>query len=192
MIKDSIITYLSSLKWFKTSLKSSLWASLVAQWLRIRLLIQGTRVWALVREDPTCRGATKPVRHNYWACVPQLLSLRSRACKPQLLKPTRLEPMLCNKRIHRSEKPAHHNKDPMQPKIKNKNKLKFKKKRVAYIWLLSGYYKKALYVHIKASSPALSFLKEKLRQRELVTCPGKFILIMHKEWSARSILRIGK
>ena len=40
-------------------------ASLVAQWLRIRLPIQGTRVPALVREDPTCRGATKPVCHNY-------------------------------------------------------------------------------------------------------------------------------
>ena len=40
-------------------------ASLVAQWLRIRLPMQGTRVPALVQEDPTCRGATKPVRHNY-------------------------------------------------------------------------------------------------------------------------------
>ena len=40
-------------------------ASLVAQWLRIRLPMQETRVRALVREDPTCRGATKPVRHNY-------------------------------------------------------------------------------------------------------------------------------
>ncbi|KAJ8779538.1 hypothetical protein J1605_012422, partial [Eschrichtius robustus] len=39
--------------------------SLVAQWLRIRLPMQGTRVRALVREDPTCRGATKPMRHNY-------------------------------------------------------------------------------------------------------------------------------
>ena len=39
--------------------------SLVAQWLRIRLPMQGTRVRALVWEDPTCRGATKPVRHNY-------------------------------------------------------------------------------------------------------------------------------
>ena len=39
-------------------------ASLVAQWLRIRLPMQGTRVGALVQEDPTCRGATKPVRHN--------------------------------------------------------------------------------------------------------------------------------
>ena len=25
----------------------------------------GTRVQALVREDPTCRRATKPVRHDY-------------------------------------------------------------------------------------------------------------------------------
>ena len=39
--------------------------SLVAQWLRICLPMQGTRVRALVWEDPTCRGATKPVRHNY-------------------------------------------------------------------------------------------------------------------------------
>ena len=40
-------------------------ASLVAQWLRIRLPMQGTRVRALVGEDRTCRGATMPVRHNY-------------------------------------------------------------------------------------------------------------------------------
>ena len=39
--------------------------SLVAQWLRIRLPVQGTWVRALVQEDPTCCGATKPVRHNY-------------------------------------------------------------------------------------------------------------------------------
>ena len=39
--------------------------SLMVQWLRIRLPMQGTRVRALVQEDPTCRGATKPMRHNY-------------------------------------------------------------------------------------------------------------------------------
>ena len=39
--------------------------SRVAQWLRIRLPMQGTRVRALVWEDPTCRGATRPVSHNY-------------------------------------------------------------------------------------------------------------------------------
>ena len=51
-------------------------ASLVVQWLRIRLPMQGTRVPALVCEDPTCRGATGPVSHNYWACA-------SGACAPQ-------------------------------------------------------------------------------------------------------------
>ena len=40
-------------------------ASLVAQWLRIRLPMQGTRVRSLVQEDPTCRGATKLMCHNY-------------------------------------------------------------------------------------------------------------------------------
>ena len=40
-------------------------ASLVAQWLRMCLPRQGTRARALVWEDPTCRGATRPVSHNY-------------------------------------------------------------------------------------------------------------------------------
>ena len=39
--------------------------------------MQGTRVRALVWEDPTCRGAT--------ALVPRLLRLRSRAHELQLL-----------------------------------------------------------------------------------------------------------
>ena len=39
-------------------------ASLVAQWLRVCLPMQGTRVRALVWEDPTCHGATGPVSHN--------------------------------------------------------------------------------------------------------------------------------
>ena len=46
-------------------LKTAAGASLVAQWLRICLPMQGTRVRALVWEDPTCRGATRPVSHNY-------------------------------------------------------------------------------------------------------------------------------
>ena len=48
-----------------TEYKTEIGASLVAQWLRIRLPMQGTQVQALVREDPTCHGATKPVHHNY-------------------------------------------------------------------------------------------------------------------------------
>ena len=39
------------------------------------------------------------------ARAPQLLSLCSRAWKPQLLSPRALEPMLCRKRSHRSESP---------------------------------------------------------------------------------------
>ena len=39
-------------------------ASLVAQWLKIHLPMQGTWVRALVLGDPTCRGATKPTHHN--------------------------------------------------------------------------------------------------------------------------------
>ena len=54
--------------------------SLVVQWLRICLPVQGTRVQSLVQEDPTCHGATK-------ARAPQLLSLCSRAHEPQLLSP---------------------------------------------------------------------------------------------------------
>ena len=49
----------------KQASKYSRGTSLVAQWLRIRLPTQGTQVRALVWEDPTCRGATKPMRHNY-------------------------------------------------------------------------------------------------------------------------------
>ena len=74
-------------------------ASLVAQCLGIRLPVQGTQFRALVQEDPMCHGATKPLRHNYWAHV------------PQLQKPARLEPVLHNKRSHCNEKPVHHNEE---------------------------------------------------------------------------------
>ena len=47
------------------NLRNPSWTSLVMQWLRIRLPMQGTRVQALVWEDPTCRRTTKPVCHNY-------------------------------------------------------------------------------------------------------------------------------
>ena len=65
---------------FHMSLKLSYRASLVAQWLRICLPMQGARVRALVWEDPTCRGAAGPVSHNYWACA-------SGACAPQQERP---------------------------------------------------------------------------------------------------------
>ena len=49
----------------KQELREYWGASLVAQRLRIRLPVHGTRVRDQVREDPTCRGATKPVHHDY-------------------------------------------------------------------------------------------------------------------------------
>ena len=55
-------------------------------------------------------GRSHMPRSNY-ARVPQLLSLRSRAHEPQLLKPMHLEPTLRNKRSHCNEKPAHRNKE---------------------------------------------------------------------------------
>ena len=80
--------------------------SLVVQWLRICLPMQGSRVRSLVREDPTCRGATKPMRHNYRACA-----LEPTSCVPQLLKPACLEPVLRNKRSHLNENPTHRNEE---------------------------------------------------------------------------------
>ena len=83
----------------------------MAQWLRIHLPMQGTRVQALVREDPTCRRATEPMRHYYLACTLEPTSHNYLAHEPQLLKPARLEPMLHNKRSHRNEKPTPCNKE---------------------------------------------------------------------------------
>ena len=40
-------------------------ASLVVQWLKICFAMQGTHVQPLIQEDPTGRGATKPVCRNY-------------------------------------------------------------------------------------------------------------------------------
>ena len=42
-------------------------ASLVGQWLRTHLPVQGTWVPAPLREDDMCCEAPAPVHHNYWA-----------------------------------------------------------------------------------------------------------------------------
>ena len=69
--------------------------------------MQGTRVQALVWEDPTCHRATEPVRRNYWACALEPVSHNFWARVSQLQKPMRLGPVLHNKRSHRNEKTAH-------------------------------------------------------------------------------------
>ena len=73
-------------------LKKNQGISLVAQWLRIRLPMQGMQVRALVREDPTCRGelspcatTTEPVLWSPRATTTEARAPRARA--PQQEKP---------------------------------------------------------------------------------------------------------
>ena len=93
-------------------------ASPVVQWLRIHLPMQGTQVRALVQEDPTCRGTTKPEHHNYWACTLEPVShnywspcattteaSRPRAHAPQQEKPSQWEARAPQQRVA----PAGHN-----------------------------------------------------------------------------------
>ena len=73
--------------------------------------MQGTRVRALVREDPTWRRAAKPVRHNYWACDLEPASYNYWSLQATTTEPAHLESMLRNKRSHRNEKHMHHNEE---------------------------------------------------------------------------------
>ena len=54
-------------------------ASPVVQWLRIRLAIQGTQGQSLVREDPTCLGASRPTCLIYRDCTLEPRSLNYQA-----------------------------------------------------------------------------------------------------------------
>ena len=83
----------------KTSLKDHFLGFLVAQWWRIRLPMPETRVQSLVQEDPTCRGATKPMHHSDGV-------LGSRVQPLQPLKPVGPELVLGSKRSHRNEEPS--------------------------------------------------------------------------------------
>ena len=150
-------------------------ASLVAQWLGIRLPIQGTQVWALVWEDPTCCGATEPMCYNYWTCALEPTSHKYWAHVPQLLKPMRLEPVLLNKRSHRNEKPSPHTKSgPRLPQLekahaqqwrpnaaKNKWINKFIKKRIhekrTGIWKYYLEVSLTIYMNLKVPIPLLLF-----------------------------------
>ena len=70
---DSLQSLLFPTPMINISLKSHWGTFLVVQWIRNCLPMQGTWVWSPVGEDPTCCGPTKPVCHNYWARVLQLL-----------------------------------------------------------------------------------------------------------------------
>ena len=79
----------------------------MVQWLRIRLPMQGHRFEPWSRKIPhaaeqlgLCATTTEPVLYSPCATTTEV-------CVPQLLKPTHLEPMPCNKRRHHNEKPVH-------------------------------------------------------------------------------------
>ena len=73
-------------RWVKDTWRGT---SLMVQWLSIHPPMQGTRVRSLVPEDSTCCRTTNPV--------------------VTLLSSSALEPVICNKRSHGSEKPVCHN-----------------------------------------------------------------------------------
>ena len=138
--------FLENWKWnlpyFMASIK---WNKELPWWLsgRVCLPVQGTWVWALIQEDPTCRGATKSVHHNHWACALESGSRNYAAHALQLLEPVCLEPrpqqqenplqweahslqLESSPRSPQLEKSPLSNKDPEQPEIKI-NKIIFKK-----------------------------------------------------------------
>ena len=108
MVKSMAFVHTSNKHFENVNKKGLFRISLVAQWLRICLKIQGKWVRSLVREDPTCWGATKPIHHNYWVCMPQLLKLAlSVAHVPQLLSPHAATAQACapRARVPQQEKP---------------------------------------------------------------------------------------
>ena len=113
----------------------------MVQCVRTHLPMQGTRVQSPGQKDPTCHRATRPVCHNYWACV------------LQLLEPTCQEPVLHDKRSHHSDK-AHapqleSSPQPLQPEKAQHSQWLNKKthqlyENVSYLsdvssWLNSGF-----------------------------------------------------
>ena len=82
--------------------KTLLRTSLVVQWIRICLPMQGTWVRSLVWEDPTCFGATMPVHLYYQAPEPENCNYWAQVL--QLLKAACPGPVLSNKRSHCSSK----------------------------------------------------------------------------------------
>ena len=58
-----------------------------------------------------CATATEPALWSPRATTTELACHNYWAREPRLLRPARLEPVLRNKRSHRSERPAHHNKE---------------------------------------------------------------------------------
>ena len=99
--------------------------------------MQGTRVRPLVWEDPTCRRATKPGRHNYWAWALEAVhhnywarAPRSRALQQE--KPQQWEAHAPQQRVapaRRNRRKAHAQQQRPNAAKKNDNKFIFKNKQ---------------------------------------------------------------
>ena len=105
--------------------------------------VQKTQVWSLVQEDPTCCTATKPMRHNYWACALELGDSNCWTYALLLLKP--MHPWACvlqqeatamgslhtategSPDLLQLEKSLHSNEDPAQSKINKQKNFFFKR-----------------------------------------------------------------
>ena len=72
----------------------------MAQWWRIRLPMQETRVSPLVWEDPTCHQTTKTTLHNDWGSTLEP--------KTHTTEAVRLEPVLSNKGSRSNKKSMQH------------------------------------------------------------------------------------
>lgn len=84
--------------------------SLMVQWVRIHLPLQGTQDQYLVWEDSTCRTAAKPACYNYWSLRSRTHALQTleahvpRACDPQQEKPPQWEAREYQRRAAQLEK----------------------------------------------------------------------------------------
>ena len=105
--KDSLVQFWRGGKYPSQEYKKR--TSLVAEWKRIHLPMQGIWVQSLVWEDSTHPGATQTLCHNYGACALEPESGNYWAHVLQLLKTKCSEPVLRNKRSHCDENPAHCN-----------------------------------------------------------------------------------
>ena len=75
-----------------------LWASLLMQWIRICLPMQGTQVQSLVREDPTHRGITNLCRTTTEPVLQKPGAAATKAHAPQSPR--------SQQEKHHTEKPA--------------------------------------------------------------------------------------
>ena len=86
--------------------------------------MQGTRVQALVWEDPTCHGVSGPVSHNYWACASGAYAPQREAAIVRGLRTA----IKSGPRLPQLEKALAQKQRPNAAKNKYKDKLKKKKR----------------------------------------------------------------